>query len=123
MSEWLGWQKPLKKLLGRLTLSFEQLRTILVEVENIVNSHPLTYVSMNNSDPESKVLMPQKFLCLGSADNLPILPDNDLSDPDYSPKVCLHSNILLNWRTGQFYLNNFWKLWSEQYLVNLRERL
>ena len=44
--EWLvrSIKKPFKKILGRSTLSFDDLRTVLVEIEGVVNSRPLTYV-------------------------------------------------------------------------------
>ena len=35
-------KKPFKKILGRSTLSFDELRTVLVEIEGVVNSRPLT---------------------------------------------------------------------------------
>ena len=37
-------KKPFKKILGRSTLSFDDLRTVLVEIEGVVNSRPLTYL-------------------------------------------------------------------------------
>ena len=37
-------KKPFKKVLGRSTLSFDELRTVLVEIEGVVNSRPLTYL-------------------------------------------------------------------------------
>ena len=35
---------PLKKVLGRSSLSFEQLRTLMVEIESVINARPITYV-------------------------------------------------------------------------------
>jgi hypothetical protein len=35
----------LKKILGKSILNFEQLQTVLCEVESVINSRPLTYVS------------------------------------------------------------------------------
>lgn len=37
-------KKPLKKILGRSTLSFDVIRTVLVEIEGVLNSRPLTYM-------------------------------------------------------------------------------
>lgn len=37
-------KRSLKKSIGRSNLSFEELRTLLVEVESVVNARPLTYV-------------------------------------------------------------------------------
>ena len=37
-------KKPFKKILGRSTLSFDEQRTVLVEIEGVVNSRPLTYL-------------------------------------------------------------------------------
>jgi len=38
-----GVKRSLKKTIGRSNLSFEELRTLLVEVESVVNARPLTY--------------------------------------------------------------------------------
>ena len=37
-------KRPLKKILGRSTLTFDELRAILVEIEAVINSRPITYV-------------------------------------------------------------------------------
>ena len=39
-----GVKKSLRKVIGRAYLNFEELRTLLVEVEALLNARPLTYV-------------------------------------------------------------------------------
>ncbi|GFY72400.1 uncharacterized protein TNIN_216881 [Trichonephila inaurata madagascariensis] len=54
---------PLRKILCRTLLTFEELSTILSEVEVIVNHRPLTY--MGNDTGEPVLLTPAHFLELG----------------------------------------------------------
>ena len=55
----------LKKVLGRALVKEDSLRTILSEIENIINSRPLTYISSNLDDAEPltpQLLMPGRNL-------------------------------------------------------------
>ncbi|GFX25813.1 integrase catalytic domain-containing protein [Trichonephila clavipes] len=58
---------PLRKILGRALLTFEELSTILSEVEIIINHRPLTYVENDPGEPEP--LTPAHFLELGYSDS------------------------------------------------------
>ena len=51
----------IKRAVGRALLTFEELRTILTEVEAIVNSRPLTYV-FDDTDGISYPLSPTQFM-------------------------------------------------------------
>ena len=43
-------KSSLKKILGRARLSYDEIHTIICEIENVVNSRPLTYLDENNFD-------------------------------------------------------------------------
>ncbi|GBN68016.1 hypothetical protein AVEN_95960-1 [Araneus ventricosus] len=60
-------KEPLRKVLGKALLTFEELTTILSEVEIIVNNRPLTYVENDPGEPEP--LTPAHFLELGYGDS------------------------------------------------------
>ncbi|GFR29422.1 transposable element Tcb2 transposase [Trichonephila clavata] len=56
-----SFKEPLRKIIGRCHLKFEETMTILAEIENVLNHQPLT--SDEKSDPEP--LTPANFLLVG----------------------------------------------------------
>ena len=54
-------KRPLKKVLGRSTLTFDELRTILVEIEGVNNSRPITFV-YDDEDSTSYLLTPSDLI-------------------------------------------------------------
>jgi len=42
----------IKKVLGRRHVSLQTLKTIAVEIEAVMNDHPLTFISLEVDDPE-----------------------------------------------------------------------
>ena len=57
-------KRTLKKVIGRSCLSFEELNTLLVEVEGIVNARPLTYL-YDDLDGINFALTPSRHLING----------------------------------------------------------
>lgn len=77
-------KNALKKTLGRALVTIDELCTIIVEIEAVINERPITYVSSELNDPEA--LTPSMLLYGRS---ITILPHKSatvetLQDPDYS---------------------------------------
>ena len=113
-------KRALRKTIGNGCLTESQLVTVLTEIEAMINSRPLVYL---DDDVNSySVITPASFLSLT---NRHMIPDYS---PDVDPEFEVTQNIstsqklLDKWKTGQNYLNQFWKIWSKDYLLNLRER-
>ena len=74
-------KRMLRKVLGNARLTYDELYTILVEVECTVNSRPLTYVSTDELEVEP--LTPSHLLCGHRIQSLPeVILDNDGSFND-----------------------------------------
>ena len=109
-------KRCLKKTIGGSKLTYEELMTVTVEVEMILNSRPLSYVSSEDVD---EPLTPSHLL---HGRRLLSLPDNsstrDLSDPDVelssndSSKRVNHLNNVMS---------HFWNRWKNEYLMELRD--
>ncbi|XP_053376986.1 uncharacterized protein LOC123529097 [Mercenaria mercenaria] len=113
-------KRSLRKSLGHKILTLIQMQTLLKEVEATVNSRPLVYV---NDDINSNItLTPNQFLGLNPKTGIPTTTTEDM-DSDYSPYEITSVKLLSIWRKGQHVLNEFWKIWREEYLTNLRERM
>ena len=101
----------LNKTVGKNCLTHDELLTLVVEVEAVLNSRPLTYVSSEDIEEPltpSHLLVGYIILTLPN----PAIPD----DPDYSPGRLTHRMSHLS-KT----LQQFWKRWKKEYLLELRE--
>ncbi|XP_055522497.1 uncharacterized protein LOC129716687 [Wyeomyia smithii] len=99
----------LLKVLGDSTVSYEDMTTLLTQVESCLNSRPLTQMS---DDPEDlQPLTPGHFL-VGSA--LQSLPSADYTNTNYGR--------LNMWEAAQKRLQDFWRRWRTEYLNQLQGR-
>ncbi|XP_066932794.1 uncharacterized protein [Clytia hemisphaerica] len=85
------------------------LQTVMTEVEAVLNSRPLTYVSNDPNDLEP--LTPNHFL-LGRPSSKPI------TSVDYE----IRSAPRKKWKQVQSITNQFWDRWSKEYLATLTTR-
>ena len=103
----------LKKTLGRSKLSFDELTTILVEVEAVLNSRPLTYLY---SDDVEEPLTPSHLVIGRRLLSLPVGP-LQIDDWDFGDHLTAtkHSRYLAD------RIQHFRRRWQREYLVELRE--
>ncbi|XP_038119868.1 uncharacterized protein LOC119769976 [Culex quinquefasciatus] len=101
-----------KRTIGLHTLLYDEFQTVLVQIEAILNSRPLTPLSNDPADFEA--LTPGHFLIQRP---LTAIPEPNL---DHIPE-----NRLLRgsaWQTVQRYTQQLWKKWSNLYLSDLHNR-
>jgi hypothetical protein len=109
-------KSSLKKTVGRKLLTHRQLATVLIEVEHSVNSRPLTYVT---DDLDSRNALTPNDL-LGVPSKKQVAP-TDEGDPTYEPgSTSTKDNLIKLNRHLETVANNFWKVWSNEYLLGLR---
>lgn len=99
----------LKRLVGDAHLTFEELYTVLTQIEAILNSRPLCGLSNDPNDVEA--LTPGHFL-IGTS--LTAFPDKDVTD--------LPLNRLTRWQHMAQIQQGFWKRWRVDYLNQLQTR-
>ena len=109
-------KRCLKKIIGKGHLNYDELLTAVTEVEMIINSRPLTYVSSEDLEPPltpSHLLTGRRVLCLPDG-----MSCQEQQDEEYTvTQDCLtrrmqHLNMVLN---------RFWQRWRKEYLAELRE--
>ena len=100
----------LRKVLGNARLSFDELLTVLVEVEGTLNSRPLTY---EYSEAGYEVLTPSHLIY---GRRIQSFPDLIAEEPEENESGCYERFRYLTEK-----LAHFWKRWRNESLVNLRE--
>ena len=104
-------KRCLKKSIGKNCLTHDELLTLVTEVEAVLNSRPLTYVSSEDTTEPltpSHLLVGYRILTLPD----PTIPD----DSDYTPE-----NLTRRMSHLAKTLGRFWKRWKREYLLEFRE--
>ena len=92
----------LKRVIGYVRLTFDELVTVVIEVEATLNSRPLSYVSPDDLDEP-----------LTPATSLPgLLTSNE--DTDYTTATS-PADITRRVKHLNTILNHFWKRWRREY--------
>jgi hypothetical protein len=95
-------KRCLRKVLGKTLATDEELGTILVNIEAVLNPRPIT-------QDEVDALTPAQFLCVAKLTALP------------SPKTPTNNESLkkIHQRTAKA-ANDFWRRWEKEYLLEPR---
>lgn len=99
----------IRRVLGTATLTYEEMLTVLTQIECCLNSRPLYPCS--NDPTDFNVLTPGHFL-VGSP--LSSIPEKNLINNKL--------NLLTRWQLTQQMVQRFWKQWSMEYLHTLQQR-
>jgi hypothetical protein len=99
----------LRRTLGAQIATYEELCTLLAEIEASLNSRPLC--ALSNDLHNTTYLSPGHFLIGEPLTQLPSL--------DYTNVKC---NRLSIWQSYQQELQHFWQRWSSDYLHELQQR-
>lgn len=112
-------KRCLRKMVGRSRLSLDELYTALTEVESIINSRPLSYISSNDLEEPltpSHLLMGRRVLSM--PDHLSLTIDPNDEDFTANPTSTQLSDRVKRLNGA---LNYFWSRWRDEYLLELRD--
>ena len=105
-------KKCLRKVIGRSILRYDELNTLLIEVEGIVNSRPISYV-YDDSEGVSYALTPAHLIYGRRITTVP-------SDTHFEI-VSTNQSLTRRAKHHRRLLEMFTKLWRRDYLLSLRE--
>ncbi|KAL0146798.1 hypothetical protein M9458_057737 [Cirrhinus mrigala] len=103
-----------RKVLGRASLTFEEISTLLTEVEATLNSRPLTFV--HNEVDEPQPLTPAHFLV---GERLTALPPKPFP-ADHDHLTVSKEEMTRRWRYRNRLMTNLWNRWWKDYLLDLK---
>ena len=103
-------KRCLRKVLGNARLTFDELFTVLIEVEGTLNSRPLTY----EYDEAGEEVLTPSHLIFGR--RIKTVPDEIVEDEEEG-----ESRYTRRFRYLSVRLAHFWNRWRREYLTDLRE--
>ena len=99
-------KRSMRKILQKNKLTYEELQTLVSEIEGIINAHPLCNIFDDSPDT---VITPSHLIY--GRNLLTEIPADDAKN-NYSKRF----------RHLQSLIQRFWNKWSSEYLTELRER-
>jgi len=110
-------KQVIKKTLDRAFISLDQLQTVVIEIESMLNDRPLTYVNSDLQDPQP--LTPSHLLHGRRIQQVP----HSLSDPEEltDPTVVYETDLRNRMDKLTQLMEHFSSRWKREYLTSLRE--
>ena len=108
-------KRCLRKVIGTARLSYDEFLTVVTEVEAVLNSRPLTYVS---SEDLEEPLTPSHLMFGYRVMSLPDPPVVDLDDPEFNKSP---DSLNCRFKHLSIITQKFWNRWRKEYLTELRE--
>jgi hypothetical protein len=105
-------KQAFKKTLGRSTLSYDEMNTVLVEVERVINSRPITYI-YDDREAISYALTPSHLINGRSISTIPSSQHYDV--------ISTNQTLTRRSRHHRRLLQQFLQRWKRDYLSSLRE--
>ena len=103
-------KRHLRRVMGTLLLTFEELTTIACQVEACLNSRPLIPITSHSQDGLAP-LTASHFLLLNAPGAYP-----------EDPRLPEEPRLLRHWNQCQSVIQHFWSRWSREYLHTLQAR-
>ncbi|GFV88573.1 integrase catalytic domain-containing protein [Trichonephila clavipes] len=102
----------LRKTVGRATLFRDELETLLIEIEGVLNSRPLTYIFSEFNEPEP--LTPSHMILGRRVNSLPPARLN------FNSNLSNRKVLIKRFNYRERLLNMFWTKWSKEYICMLK---
>ena len=103
-------KKHLKRIMGELKFTFEELTTTACQIEACLNSRPLLPMTSHSQDG-LMTLTASHFLMFKTPQAVP-----------EDPRLPKEPHLLSSWNKCQSIIQHFWRRWSKEYLGTLQQR-
>ena len=107
-------KSPIKKVIGRSTVSYDEMCTLLTEVEAVINARPLTYVY----DDEESVSYPLTPSDLIYGRRITMNPNCQ-----HYETMSTYNSLTKRLKHHRHLLSQFTRRWRNEYLTSLREQV
>ena len=106
-------KRPLRKVVGRANLTYDELQTLIVEIEGIVNARPITYV-YDDRESISFSLTPSHLIYGRRITTMP--------NSQHYEIVSTYNSLTRKARYQRKLLDQIVKNWRNEYLLALRDQ-